>query len=65
MDHFPKAWGLNTYLMRNLPAALRSAGMSRVEPLRLDTVVDTEKLSFGFNVAIRAVNVYGKAGLIR
>ena len=65
MDHFPKAWGLDPYLMRNLPATLISAGMSRVEPLRMETVVDTQKLSFGFNIARRAVNVYGKSGLIR
>ena len=65
MDHFPLAWGLDTYLMRNLPATLKKSGMSRVEQIRLDMVVDTDKLSFGFNIATRAVNIYGKSGLVR
>ena len=65
MDHFPHAWGMDTFTIRNLPSALQKTGLTRVEPIQLHTVVDTDKLSFGFNVATRAVNVYGKAEIIR
>ena len=65
MDHFPHAFGADSYIMRNLPAALQMSGFVKVEPLKLHTVVDTDKLSYGFNVAMRAVDIYGEAGIIR
>ena len=65
MDHFPHAFGADSYIMRNLPAALQTSGFVKVEPLKLHTVVDTDKLSYGFNVGMRAVDIYGEAGIIR
>ena len=65
MDHFSHAWGADSYIMRNLPAALQKSGFFNVEPLKLHTVVDTDKLSYGFNVGMRAVDIYGEAGIIR
>ena len=65
LDHVPHAWGSDTYLMRNLPSVLHQAGFAKIEPLNLHTVVDTDAKSYGLNVGMRAVDVYGQAGIIR
>ena len=65
LDHFPHAWGADNYLMRNLPSVLHQAGFAKTEPLNLHTVVDTDAKSYGFQVGMRAVDMYGKAGIIR
>ena len=65
MDHFPHAWGADIFLMRNLPAVLHRAGFARTQPVQLQTIVDTDRQSYGFNVATRAVDIYGKAAIVR
>ena len=75
MDHFIHSWGVDSCLMRELPATLSQSGFSAVSPLSLHTLVivslalphpppqvDSSASSYGYRVATRAVDLYETAG---
>jgi len=62
MDHFIHSWGVDSRLMRELPATLSNSGFSAVSPLSLHTLVDSSASSYGYRVATRAVDLYETAG---
>merc|ERR1711971_66505 len=62
MEHFIHSWGIDSRLMRELPATLSLSGFSLVSPLSLHTLVDSSASSYGYRVATRAVDLYETAG---
>jgi len=63
MEHFIHSWGIDSRLMRELPATLFLSGFSSVSPLSLHTLVDSSASSYGYRVATRAVDLYESAGM--
>merc|ERR1711971_1048263 len=62
MEHFIHSWGVDSRLMRELPATLSLSGFSSVSPLSLHPLVDSSASSYGYRVATRAVDMYETAG---